>query len=278
MAEKKTDLKTKPTIIRPTTIATTFSGRSLRLTVIQRLNLIVAGLYVVQALLLAMFGHGTRVPVTLNYLASDPLQSAAQNHTVLTLAAHHWFAVHVLMLVAAGLVLAALARVLAATVYRLRYESAMTAGRDEFRAAGYAVGGGVALVLVALLFGAADAAVLVAIIALCVVMALGSLAVQTNKRVWPWGVFGIVAGLGLWAIIGLYALGGFVYGVRAPGYAYSAAAVVLLGMVAVGVNLCLQTRATGRWRDPAFAEKCFIVLDFVCGTALVWIVFAGVLR
>ncbi len=43
------------------------------------------------------------------------------------------------------------------------------------------------------------------------------------------------------------------------------------------VNMFLQYRRIGRWADPAFAERGYLVLSLVAKSALAWQVYAGAL-
>ena len=43
------------------------------------------------------------------------------------------------------------------------------------------------------------------------------------------------------------------------------------------INMWLHYRGVGRWGDPLFAERSYIVLSFVAKTALAWQVYAGAL-
>ena len=43
------------------------------------------------------------------------------------------------------------------------------------------------------------------------------------------------------------------------------------------VNMWLQYRRRGRWADPLFAEKAYIVLSLLAKSALAWQVYGGAL-
>ncbi len=43
------------------------------------------------------------------------------------------------------------------------------------------------------------------------------------------------------------------------------------------VNMALQYRRAGRWRDPFFSERVYILLSLVAKSALAWQVYAGAL-
>ncbi|HSX05014.1 MAG TPA: hypothetical protein VLF69_00915, partial [Candidatus Saccharimonadales bacterium] len=180
----------KWTVVRPEVLLTTFRSQTAKFANLQRVNGVLAGLYALQALFILIFGHAGKAPVTLNYLTSDPLQTAAQHKTVLTLASHHWFDVNLLALLVGALLLAAVFHALLAAVLLKRYEDALSQKLFDLRWWAYGLIGGLMLVLVALVSGMADVAVLAGLLGLGVVAALGALAVEANQKIWPWGLFG----------------------------------------------------------------------------------------
>jgi len=42
------------------------------------------------------------------------------------------------------------------------------------------------------------------------------------------------------------------------------------------LNMVLQYKGVGRWRDYLYGERVYIILSFVAKTALAWLVFIGV--
>jgi hypothetical protein len=42
------------------------------------------------------------------------------------------------------------------------------------------------------------------------------------------------------------------------------------------LNMVLQYKGVGRWRDYLYGERAYIILSFVAKTALAWLVFIGV--
>ena len=41
------------------------------------------------------------------------------------------------------------------------------------------------------------------------------------------------------------------------------------------VNMVLQYKGVGRWKDYLYGERTYIILSFVAKTLLAWLVFAG---
>jgi hypothetical protein len=265
-------------IVRPSVIATTFSARSIKYFRLQRTNGVLAGLYLVQATLIAILGHSAKVPVTLSYLASDPLASAAEHKNVLAFATHSWFDANLLALVVTMLLLAAIFHGLLATVLRARYENGMAKKLQDLRWGGYALIGGLAMIITSLVVGVSDAGLLFALFGLVVLMALGAMAIEANARLWPWVLFAAVAAAAVVLGLGTYIVGGLLYGSALPAYAYVALVLTLGGAAVAATNLLLQLRGAKEWADYLFAEEGYMALNLVVGSALAWVIFAGALH
>jgi hypothetical protein len=44
------------------------------------------------------------------------------------------------------------------------------------------------------------------------------------------------------------------------------------------VNMVLQYRGVGRWKDYLYGERAYIILSFVAKTLLLWLVFIGLFK
>ena len=62
-----------------------------------------------------------------------------------------------------------------------------------------------------------------------------------------------------------------------PGFVYGIIVSLFLFFNSFAVNMLLQYRQVGRWRNYLFGEKAYIVCSLVAKTALAWQVFANVL-
>jgi hypothetical protein len=278
MAQKIMGGIKKLAIVRPSIIATTFSGRSVKFLKQQRLNAVLAALYATQAAVLLIFGHNAKQPVTLNYLASDPLQTAAQHKVVTLTASHHWFDVDVRTIVVLFLVVAAVSHLLFATVLRVRYEQSLTRSVNGLRWLSAGIISGLLAVAVALLSGATDAAILCTLLGLGGAVALGMFAVEANQKLRPWALFGLVPFLIGLSVGACYMVGGWSYGITLPAYVYAATVLLALGTIAVAFNLWLQIHAKGRWSDYLFAELVYVSIGFIGISLAAWVIFAGALQ
>jgi hypothetical protein len=85
--------------------------------------------------------------------------------------------------------------------------------------------------------------------------------------------FGCVAGAVPWIAIAAYLIGGG----QAPTFVYVIFGTLFVLFNCFAVNMALQFRRVGRWADPAFAERAYIVISLVAKSALAWQVFASTL-
>jgi uncharacterized membrane protein (UPF0136 family) len=277
MAQKITSGIKKLVVVRPSVIATTFSGRSEKFLKQQRLNFVLAALYAVQAIVIAFVGSTANYSIWFHFWAVDPLQTTAQHHTVLTSASHWWFDLNLHFVIVLVLLFAAAGHLLFATALRARYEQALSRRLQDMRWLAGTIIASLLLVAAALLLGVNDAGLLAALIGITVLNGLGTLAVEANQKLWPWGLFvgvGVFAGL---LVVAQYVISGLLYGNTLAWSTYAFVAVLAAGVVATLVNLWMQISSKDKWSDYVFAEMMYASIGFVGISACAWILFVGVL-
>lgn len=268
-------------MIRPEVIEASFVGSRTFLN-LRLWNVVLAGVFAVQAVLLWVFSTGKTLPVNLNYLTTDPLQTAAQGKTVLTPAAHQWFTLNIVYLVVLGLFVVAITHLLLSTYYRAQYEKGLKRGVQQLRWLAYAVTEGLLLVTVGLLVGAQDIAVLVSLVALSTVKNLCLWSVERVDIGMParqklgLSISGLAA-LTQYVIIAFYLFGGSVYGTGTPGYLYGLFVTGLVGWWLVQMNILLHHRRAGRWLDYEYTERTYLLVELLVVSVLAWQIFAGAL-
>ena len=83
----------------------------------------------------------------------------------------------------------------------------------------------------------------------------------------------------VWIVIGIYFFGS----VSLAGEDFPPFVIFIFVSLAAffnvfAINMLLQYRAKGRWKDYLFGEKVYIILSLVAKSALAWQVFAGTLQ
>lgn len=239
--------------------------------------------HLLEGVAIFLFGAAYSIPVIINYLAANPINSAVAGHTVLSGATRQLFNISIPGLIAIFFLVTALAHGLLATIYRKRYEAELAKGINMVRWFEYAISAGLMLVLVGLLSGVYDFSTLIALFGFMVVMnLLGLITERTSRDSQPnWLSYwsGAVAGFVPWLIIALYVFNASYYGAaHIPTFVYWIYGTMLICTAGFALNMYLRYKKQGRWENYAYTERCFMILSLVTKTLLAWQIFAGVLR
>jgi hypothetical protein len=183
-------------------------------------------------------------------------------------------------LVAAFLFLSALAHALLASPWlRGWYERNVSRGVNPARWIEYSLSSSLMMVVIAMLVGIYDVASLILIFALNATMILFGwlmeLHNQTTERTnWTAYWFGCFAGAVPWAAVAIYLAGA----AHPPGFVYGIFASLFVFFNVFAVNMLLQYKRVGRWRDYLYGERAYMLLSLTAKSALAWQVFAGTLQ
>jgi hypothetical protein len=61
-----------------------------------------------------------------------------------------------------------------------------------------------------------------------------------------------------------------------PTFVYLIVSIYLILFMVFAVNMVLQYKGVGRWKDYLYGERTYIVLSLVAKTLLAWLVFSGI--
>jgi len=140
------------------------------------------------------------------------------------------------------------------------------------------------IVLIAMLCGLYDFAALLMAFGLIAVMNLCGLLMELHNQVtvrtnWAAFVVGCIALIIPWAAIAFYFFGSLATAEGSiPTFVYAILPTLFVFFSCFAVNMVLQYKKIGPWRDYLFGEKIYILLSLVAKSALAWQVFAGTLR
>ncbi len=104
---------------------------------------------------------------------------------------------------------------------------------------------------------------------------------EVNKVRWTGFVFGCVAGVIPWVVISLYfitALSRTNDIFKVPDFIYFIFYSLFVFFNLFALNMFLQYKQVGPWKNYTFGERMYIVLSLVAKSALVWQIFIGALR
>lgn len=223
-------------------------------------------------------------PVQTSYLTPDPMASELAGHTVLGTATRHLFDLNLAYLVAAFFFMSAIAHGLMATIYRTRYEDDLKKKVNKLRWFEYALSASTMMVAIAVLSGVTDFSTLVLIFVLDAVMNLLGLAMETHnqgkpKTNWLTYIIGCISGIAPWLVFAVYVWSSNVYGGGGvPTFVYGIYASMFILFSSFAVNMYLQYKKVGKWKDYLYGERMYMILSLAAKTLLAWQVFAGSLR
>ncbi len=244
---------------------------------LKKLNIFAAGLHLVQAALVLLLSTSFLIPVSATYLAFDAKTESLQP-TSTTL-----FSVELAWLIAVFFFLSFLFHLIIATVYNKRYNAELKTGINRMRWFEYSLSASVMMVAIGMLVGVYDFSSLLMLFGLTAIMNLLGLVMEvhnqtTKKTSWLSFNIGTLAGIIPWIVIALYMAVGAANGSAAPTFVYWIFVSIFAFFSCFAVNMVLQYKKVGKWRDYLYGEKTYIVLSLVAKSLLAWQVFGGTLR
>ena len=239
-----------------------------RLAGLARWNVALAVLHAAQAVAVLGLASSFAITLTASFPTGPPGSAVPAPEPLLD--------VRVGIAVAVFLGLAAVDHLLTGTVARGRYERDLQRGLNRFRWVEYSFSATLMVLLVATYSGITGISALIGIAGANVAMVLfGWLqelmppgrATTTMLPFW----MGSLVGLTPWVAISANLAGSD----TVPGFVYGIFVSLFVFFASFAVNQWLQFRRIGRWADPAFAERGYLVLSLAAKSALAWQVFAG---
>jgi hypothetical protein len=241
-----------------------------------RLNVIVGLLHLLQAGLILVLAKPASLPVNVSYLTGPPGAGKYGGPANL-------FNLRIDLAVAAFLLLAAIDHLVVVSPWARRwYLGNVARGINPARWWEYAISASLMVVLIAMLAGVTAGTALLALFGVNASMILFGLVMErTNlgRRAVDWRpfVYGCVAGVVPWVVIGLQIGVSQANSAGVPGFVFAIFLTLFLLFNTFAVNMWLQYRGRGRWADPAFAERVYVLLSLVAKSVLAWQVYAGAL-
>ncbi|MDA1061537.1 MAG: heliorhodopsin HeR [Chloroflexi bacterium] len=238
-------------------------------------NAVVGLAHLAQAALILWLSNGFSIPVVASF-AEGPPGSALP-------AAEAVFALAIGPAVALFLLLAAVDHLLVATPGLVGwYERGLRNTINYARWAEYSVSASVMIVLIAMITGITNLYALVGIFAVNASMILFGLLMervnQGRERIdwWPFWL-GSLAAVVPWLAIAIAVAGAEAGEGDVPGFVYGIIISLFLFFNSFAINMWLQYRKVGPWRDYLYGERAYIVLSLAAKSALAWQVFGGTL-
>lgn len=250
-------------------------------------NLVMGFFHLVQALLMFVLSNDFRVSLTTSFLKStgnSPETFSIYPET------KEFITVAVGPAVALFLLISAIAHfLLASPIIYEWYVRNLKKHINYARWWEYGVSSSIMIVLVGALSGFFDAPGLLLLFTLNAMMNMFGLLMekmnQGSKKVdWTAFIYGCVAGIVPWIVIAWYfisAIKGYEPGEDGnpvPDFVYAILISIFIFFNIFAINMYLQYKKVGPWKNYLFGEKVYIVLSLVAKSALAWQVFSGTLR
>ncbi len=161
------------------------------------------------------------------------------------------------------------------------YKRNLAAQRNYGRWIEYSVTSSLMIVLIGLICGITDLAALMAFFGVNASMILFGLLMEKYEKPgrpsWLSYLFGCFAGVIPWIAIVVYVVSPQISGNNPPGFVYGIIASLFVFFNIFAVNMVLQYKQVGKWRDYLFGEKVYIILSLTAKALLAWQVFASTL-
>jgi hypothetical protein len=251
---------------------------------LRRFNLIMGALHLIQGIIMA-------------FLATSVIQKIAEFQPVITQvylkfniatkslepASRDLFQLPFGILVASFLFISGIAHALVVLNSR-RYFDDLKKGINKFRWFEYALSSSVMIVLISTLFGIYDIAALVLIFFVNAAMNLFGLdmeqlnsGVEKTKVNWGPFIWGSIAGIAPWIAILIYMFGTGNFDMI-PWFVWAIVIVYFFAFCTFPINMVLQYKRVGKWRDYLYGERTYIVLSLVAKSLLAWLVLFGAMQ
>ena len=248
-----------------------------KLSNLRRFNVFMGFLHLIQDVLMILLSNDTAYPVYSNFLKFDVAARALVPNPQIAFELRFGPAVAVFLL------LSAVAHFFLATAGYKLYVSNLKKGMNPVRFYEYALSSSVMIVLIGMLVGLYDLGAIILIFGLNAMMNLFGIMMEyhnqyTQKTNWLSFVYGSVAGIIPWIVIVLYFVGSIAgEGGEPPAFVYAIIPTLFVFFNSFAINMILQYKKVGKWKDYLFGEKTYIVLSLAAKTVLAWIIFAGTL-
>lgn len=251
---------------------------------LKRFNLIMGFLHLIQAAIMFMLATSViqtiaefQPNITQNYLTFNPATQSLES------ASRVLFELPFGILVACFLLVSAIAHGLI-VLNSKTYFSDLQKGINKFRWFEYAISSSIMIVLISTLFGIYDIASLTLIFIVNASMNLFGLVMEqlnagAEKKSVNWGpfVWGSLAGIAPWIAILLYMFGSGNFDM-VPWFVWAIVGTYFVAFNTFPVNMVLQYKGIGKWKDYLYGERVYIILSLVAKSILAWLVLFGAMQ
>ncbi len=244
---------------------------------LRRFNIIAGFLHLTQGLAVLALSKEFLLPVSGSYLSFNPATQSLEPATKVL------FDLSLPLLIAVFLFICAAAHFSVATIFNKQYNAHLAKGINIARWVEYSFSASIMIVAIALLVGIYDLMSLLMLFGLVAIMNLLGWVMEvhnqtTKKTSWLSYWIGCLAGAIPWVVIAFVLWLGANNGSEAPAFVYGIFVSIFLFFNCFALNMVLQYKKVGPWKNYLYGELTYIILSLVAKSLLAWQVFAGTLR
>lgn len=244
---------------------------------LRRFNLVMGALHLVQGILMIALSNATTYPIYTNFLSFDATARA------LLPSPTRWIDLRFGPAVAVFLLISAVAHFSLGTFGYKWYVEQLKKGMNPARFWEYALSSSLMIVLIGMLVGVWDLGALIAMFGINACMNFFGIMMElhnqyTKKTNWSAFIYGCFAGIVPWVVIVWYFVGSLASAeAKPPAFVYAIIPSLFVFFNIFAINMLLQYKKVGPWKNYLFGERMYIVLSLVAKTLLAWQIFAGTL-
>ena len=246
---------------------------------LKRFNLIMGFLHLIQGVFMILVSNDTTYPIFTNYLSFDRASFTLSPN------AQPFYDLPFGPAVAMFLLISAVAHFYLATIGYGRYVENLKKGMNPVRFYEYALSSSLMIVLIGLLVGLWDLGAILLIFTLNATMNLFGIMMElhnqyTEKVNWSAFIYGCIAGIVPWIVIMLYFVGAINSGdadAKPPDFVYAIIPTLFVFFNIFAINMVLQYKKVGPWKDYLFGERVYIILSLSAKSVLCWLIWTGTL-
>jgi hypothetical protein len=244
---------------------------------LRRFNAIMGFLHLIQGIFMIVASNDTTYPIFTNFLSFNPdLQALVPQ-------AERLYDLRFGPAVAVFLLISAVAHFYLSTIGYQRYVRDLEKKMNPTRFYEYALSSSLMIVLIGMLVGLWDLGALILIFGINATMNLFGIMMEyhnqyTEKTNWTAFIYGCFAGILPWVVIAIYFYGSVNSSdAKPPDFVYAIVPTLFVFFNIFAINMVLQYKKVGRWKDYLFGERFYIILSLTAKSVLAWIIFAGTL-
>jgi uncharacterized membrane protein HdeD (DUF308 family) len=248
-----------------------------KITSLRRFNLIMGILHLIQGIFMIVVSNKTVYPIFTNYLNFDTATRSLKPNPQLLYELRFGPAVAVFLLISA------VAHFYLSTVGYKRYVENLKKGMNPVRFYEYALSSSLMIVLIGMLCGLWDIGAIILIFGVNATMNLFGIVMErhnqtTHKTDWTAFIYGCIAGIVPWIVIFMYFVGAVNSGeAKPPAFVYAIIPTLFVFFNIFAINMVLQYKKVGRWKDYLYGERVYIILSLLAKTTLAWLIWVGTL-